>query len=147
MINKVLLAVDSFEHSGNALQFMQRMQHCITDVMVLTVVDNAFTLSHSGLRFNSGEREEYPAALREEALAQKQMGQVIRTLNEMGFNAHGLLAAGTPIEVIPEQMALFNCDLLIISHRHLTSLERWLNASVTRGLLDNIGRPVLVIPR
>ena len=40
----------------------------------------------------------------------------------MGFNAQGLLAAGAPIEVIPEQMALFNRDLLIISHRHLSSL-------------------------
>lgn len=70
-----------------------------------------------------------------------------RALKQMGFNAQGLLAAGAPIEVIPEQMALFNCDLLIISHRHLSSLGRWLNASVTRGLLDEIGQPVLVIPR
>ncbi|MEX5714489.1 universal stress protein [Serratia ureilytica] len=70
-----------------------------------------------------------------------------RALKQQGFNAQGLLAAGTPIEVIPEQMALFNCDLLIISHRHLSSLGRWLNASVTRGLLDEIGQPVLVIPR
>ena len=108
MIERVLLAVDCFEHSGNALDFMVRLQGSIGDVIVLTVVDNAFTLSRSGLRFDSD---------------------------------------GTPIEVIPEQMALFNCDLLIISHRHLSSLGRWLNASVTRGLLDEIGQPVLVIPR
>ncbi|CAI1025303.1 Universal stress protein family [Serratia proteamaculans] len=147
MINKVLLAVDNFEHSGNALQFMQRMQSCIANVMVLTVVDNAFALGRSGLRLNHAERDEYPAALREEALAQKQLGQVTMALNEMGFNAQGLLAAGVPIEVIPEKMVLFNCDLLIISHRHLSSLGRWLNASVTRGLLDEMRQPVLVIPR
>ncbi|WP_199637789.1 universal stress protein [Serratia sp. PAMC26656] len=147
MIGKVLLAVDNFEHSGNALQFMQRMQSCISGIIVLTVVDNAFTLSHSGLRFGSDESDEYPAAQHEEALAQKQLGQVIRALNQMGFRAQGLLASGAPIDVIPEQMVLFNCDLLIISHRHLSSLGRWLNASVTRGLLDEIGQPVLVIPR
>ncbi|AHY09006.1 universal stress protein [Serratia plymuthica] len=147
MIGKVLLAVDNFEHSGNALQFMQHMQSCISGIIVLTVVDNAFTLSHSGLRFDSDESDEYPAAQHEEALAQKQLGQVIRALNQMGFSAQGLLASGAPIDVIPEQMVLFNCDLLIISHRHLSSLGRWLNASVTRGLLDEIGHPVLVIPR
>ncbi|VEA67525.1 Universal stress protein family [Serratia plymuthica] len=147
MIGKVLLAVDNFEHSGNALQFMQRMQGCISGVIVLTVVDNAFALSHSGLRFGSDESDEYPAAQHEEALAQKQLGQVTRALNQMGFSAQGLLASGAPIDVIPEQMVLFNCDLLIISHRHLSSLGRWLNASVTRGLLDEIGQPVLVIPR
>ncbi|CAI1874227.1 universal stress protein [Serratia plymuthica] len=147
MIGKVLLAVDNFEHSGNALQFMQRMQSCISGIIVLTVVDNAFALSHSGLRFDSDESDEYPAAQHEVALAQKQLGQVTRALNQMGFRAQGLLASGAPIDVIPEQMVLFNCDLLIISHRHLSSLGRWLNASVTRGLLDEIGQPVLVIPR
>ena len=147
MIERVLWAVDCFEHSGNALEFMARLQGSIGGVIVLTVVDNAFTLSRSGLRFDSDEREEYPAAQREEALAEKQVGQVTRALKRQGFNAQGLLAAGSPIEVIPEQMALFNCDLLIISHRHLSSLGRWLNASVTRGLLDEIGQPVLVIPR
>ncbi|WP_241017480.1 universal stress protein [Providencia stuartii] len=38
-------------------------------------------------------------------------------------------------------------DLLIISHRHLSSFSRWLNTSVTRSLLDDISQPVLVIPR
>lgn len=57
------------------------------------------------------------------------------------------MAAGTPMEVIPEQMALFNCELLIISHRHLSSLGRLLNTSVTRSLLEDMLQPVLVIPR
>lgn len=60
MIERVLLAVDCFEHSGNALDFMARLQGSIGGVIVLTVVDNAFTLSRSGLRFDSDEREEYP---------------------------------------------------------------------------------------
>lgn len=96
MIERVLLAVDCFEHSGNALDFMARLQGSIGGVIVLTVVDNAFTLSRSGLRFDSDEREEYPAAQREEALAEKQVGQVTRALQQMGFNAQGLLAAGRP---------------------------------------------------
>ncbi|MEX5714488.1 hypothetical protein IC615_05050 [Serratia ureilytica] len=39
---------------------MARLQGSIGDVIVLTVVDNAFTLSRSGLRFDSEEREGIP---------------------------------------------------------------------------------------
>ena len=123
---------------------MARLQGCIGDVIVLTV-DNAFTLSRSGLRFDSDEREYGRSTGRGAGGKASRSGDA--GAEAVGFNAQGLLAAGTPIEVIPEQMALFNCDLLIISHRHLSSLGRWLNASVTRGLLDEIGQPVLVIPR
>lgn len=147
MINNVLLAVDSFTNSNNALKYMQGLQACIANVIVLTVVDSTFALSRSGLRSDSDEYDEYPAAQREEALAKEQIDQVINALNQMGFQAKGLLAAGAPIEVIPEQMTLFNCELLIISHRHLSSLGRLLNTSVTRSLLEEIGQPVLVIPR
>lgn len=147
MIDRVLLAVDSFANSGNALQYMQRLQGCISQIIVLTVIDSTFALSRTGLRYDSDECNEYPAAQREEALAKEQLTLVTQTLNQMGFQAQSLLAAGAPIEVIPEQMALFNCDLLIISHRHLSSLGRLLNTSVTRSLLEDIGQPVLVIPR
>ncbi|HBO23382.1 MAG TPA: universal stress protein [Providencia sp.] len=147
MIDRVLLAVDSFANSGNALQYMQRLQGSISEVIVLTVIDNTFALSRTGLRSDSDECNEYPAAQREEALAEAQLTLVTQALKQMGFQVKSLLAAGTPIEVIPEQMKLFNCDLLIISHRHLSSLGRLLNTSVTRNLLDDIGQPVLVIPR
>ncbi len=147
MINNVLLAVDNFANSSNALKYMQRLQGCISNVIVLTVVDSTFALSRSGLPSDSDECDEYPAAQREESLAKQQVDLVINALNQMGFKAQGLLAAGAPIEVIPQQMTLFNCDLLIISHRHLSSLGRLLNTSVTRSLLEDIGQPVLVIPR
>ncbi|ELX8381157.1 universal stress protein [Providencia vermicola] len=147
MIDKVLLAVDSFEHSHNALQYIQRLQGCISEIIVLTVIDSTFALSRTGLRIESDERNEYPAAQREEILAEEQVNLVTQALKRMGFQAQGVLAAGTPIEVIPEQMAKLNGDLLIISHRHLSSLSRLLNTSVTRSLLDAITQPVLVIPR
>ncbi|EPL9569640.1 universal stress protein [Providencia rettgeri] len=147
MIKNVLLAVDSFENSSNALNFMQRMTGCIHNVIVLTVVDNTFALSRTKLSENSDERDEYPAAQREEALAEKQLKDVTTALTNMGFKTQGLLVAGTPIETIPKQMEKHGCDLLIISHRHLSSFSRWLNTSVTRSLLDDISQPVLVIPR
>lgn len=146
MINNVLLAVDSFENSSNALSFMQRMTGCVSNVIVLTVVDNTFALSRTGLTKDSDEWDEYPAAQNEEALAQKQLKEVTNALNSMGFKAQGLLAAGTPIDTIPKKMEKYNCELLIISHRHLSSLGRWLSTSVTRSLLDDIAQPVLVIP-
>lgn len=146
MINNVLLAVDSFENSSNALNFMQKMTGCIHNVIALTVVDNTFALSRTGLTKDSAEWDEYPAAQREEALAQQQLQEVIRALNEMGFKTEARLAAGSPIDTIPKQMEKHNCELLIISHRHLSSLGRWLNTSVTRSLLDDITQPVLVIP-
>lgn len=146
MINNVLLAVDSFENSSNALNFMQRMTDCIHNVIILTVVDNTFALSRTGLTKDSAEWDEYPAAQREETLAQQQLQEVDRALNEMGFKTEALLAAGSPIDTIPKQMEKHNCELLIISHRHLSSLGRWLNTSVTRSLLDDITQPVLVIP-
>lgn len=102
MINNVLLAVDSFENSSNALSFMQRMTGCVSNVIVLTVVDNTFALSRTGLTKESDEWDEYPAAQKEEALAQKQVKEVTIALNNMGFKAEGLLAAGTPIDTIPK---------------------------------------------
>lgn len=146
MIKNVLLAVDSFENSSNALNFMRQMTGCIGHVIVLTVVDNTFALSRTGLTEDSDEWDEYPAAQREEAIAQKQLDEVTNTLKVMGFNTQGILAAGTPIDTIPKQLEKYNCDLLIISHRHLSSIGRWLNTSVTRSLLDDITQPVLVIP-
>ncbi|EPO5263246.1 universal stress protein [Providencia rettgeri] len=103
MINNVLLAVDSFENSSNALSFMQRMTGCVSNVIVLTVVDNTFALSRTGLSKDSDEWDEYPAAQKEEALAQKQLKEVTSALNSMGFKAQGLLAAGTPIDTIPKK--------------------------------------------
>lgn len=147
MIKNVLLAVDSFENSSHALEFMQRLTGCIHNVIVLTVVDNTFALSRTELSENSNERDEYPAAQREEALAEQQLKKVTEALLTMGFKTQGLLAAGTPIETIPKQMEKHHCELLIISHRHLSSFSRWLNTSVTRSLLDDIAQPVLVIPR
>lgn len=146
MIKNILLAVDSFENSSNALNFMQRMKGCIDNVIVLTVIDNTFALSRTGLTEDSDEWDEYPAAQREEITAQKQLQEVINALKNMGFQAQGLLAAGTPIDTIPKQLKKYDCDLLIISHRHLSSLGRWLNTSVTRSLLDDIAQPVLVVP-
>ncbi|MGG4610123.1 universal stress protein [Providencia sp. Me31A] len=146
MIKNVLLAVDSFENSSNALNFMQRMTGCIGNVVVLTVIDNTFALSRTGLKKDSDEWNEYPAAQHEEAIAQKQLQEVTNALKNMGFQAKGLLVAGTPINTIPKQLEKYDCDLLIISHRHLSSLGRWLNTSVTRSLLDDIAQPVLVIP-
>lgn len=147
MINNALLAVDNFENSRNALNYMRHLQGCIANVIVLTVVDNTFALSRTGLRSDSDELNEYPAAQYEEQLAEAQINRVVQSLHEMGYSAQGLMAAGTPMEVIPEQMALFNCELLIISHRHLSSLGRLLNTSVTRSLLEDMLQPVLVIPR
>lgn len=89
------------------------------------------------------EREARAETLRKE----KRILETMAGLAEKeGVEASGLLIQGVTEELILEETHKLQADLLIIGHRKLGLFQRMIKGNITRGILENIDIPTLVVP-
>jgi nucleotide-binding universal stress UspA family protein len=132
MLKKILLAVDGSENAEKALPWVKQYAARETaEVILLRVVRPEETLP------------EYLPGLVEEA--QKYLAGIERELNYAGVPCKLLVRKGNPARVIVHAADRERCDLILMSTRGGSRIERWMLGSVTEQVLRMSPDPVLVV--
>lgn len=78
------------------------------------------------------------------SLAQRKLDRMIRELERNGIQAESLCVAGDPVQVILEQAALWQADVIAVGTQGRTGLSRLVLGSVAEAVLGRAGCPVLI---
>jgi nucleotide-binding universal stress UspA family protein len=132
MLKKILLAVDGSENAEKALPWVkQYAARQMAEVVLLRVVRPEETQPQS----LPGEMEG----------VQKYLGRIERELNYAGVPCKVLVRKGNPARVIVRAADRERCDLILMSTRGGSGIERWMMGSVTEQVLRLSPIPVLVV--
>jgi nucleotide-binding universal stress UspA family protein len=144
MFRHVLVALDASAQSQQVLALAATLGTPHTRFHLLCAVDPSFD---TGAPVGAALRSEYAQADAEQRIAEAVLQQAYLQLREQGLDASTELAAGDPATLICDQAAARGCDLIVIGHRHLSRLARWVDRSVGRDVIEHASCPVLVEPR
>lgn len=145
MPHPVLIAIDASPAAASLLTLARRYcrpgEHTLH---VLLAIDSTFAVHDQPRAYTEQELEEYPAACDEQQLAERAVATAVRALREAGFDSLGCMVAGQPVEAIVAKAREFECELIIMGHRHLSRLGRLLDPSISAKVIDRVQVPVLV---
>jgi nucleotide-binding universal stress UspA family protein len=138
-VRSILLAVDSHEDVDAARRVLSRKPfRSGAEVTVLNVLSLAQPLWPGGLS--------QTGSLREKALkcAWSFAWEVAGHLSASGYTACALVGMGSPADVILQQAAALNVDLIALGSRPGRALSRFVLGSVSHRVLHRTACPVLV---
>lgn len=78
-------------------------------------------------------------------IVQRKLDRVTRELERNGIQAESVCVAGEPVQVILEQAALWQADVIVIGTKGRTGLSRLMLGSVAEAVLGRAGCPVLLV--
>src|SRR5690349_1784012 len=122
MLKKILLAVDGSENAEKALPWVKQYAARETAEVVLLRV----------IRPDEVESELLPGAMDE---ARTYLQGLERELHYAGVPCKILVRRGVPARVIVRAAEREQCDLILLSTRGGSSIERWVMGSVTEQVL------------
>lgn len=143
----ILIAIDASPASAPLIDLARR--YCRPGehpLQVLLAIDPTFAVHERPASYTEQELEEYPAACKEQQLAERALQQAVATLREAGFQCQGCMVAAQPVEAIVDKTRELGCELIIMGHRHLSRLGRLLDPSISSKVIDRVQVPVLVCP-
>jgi nucleotide-binding universal stress UspA family protein len=83
-----------------------------------------------------------------EGAARQALKEALDHLRESGTVARGHVAAGNVVDSMARHAALIDADMLVLGHRNLHGLARWLSAPSSYAELVRrvAGRAVITVP-
>lgn len=152
MFNTILVALDGSPQSAAVIELSRKVTagHPAA-IHILCVVDGAYLLPEENYFYleeqHATEASDgliYPPADREYQAAQETVNQAVDSLRWENRRVSGLIIGGEPTQVIIQQAARLKVDLIVMGHRHLSSLKRWVEHSIVKEVIDLAACPVLV---
>ena len=141
---KILLAIDSSEHSAAAVKAVaERPWPGKTKVRVLTAVEPV-TPSAAEVWYDAGGRLEQ-AQQEMRARAEQLTAGVAETLRGGGLLAEQVVREGEPRSVIVDEAEEWDADLIVVGSHGYTGLKRWLLGSVAQAVVAHAPCSVEVV--
>lgn len=78
------------------------------------------------------------------SLARRKLNRIIRELERDGIRAENVSVAGDPVQVILQQAAVWQADVIAVGTQGRTGLRRLVLGSVAEAVLGRAGCPVLI---
>lgn len=139
MFSSVLVAIDRWEHATRLLDLAKRVSIDGAKIEVI-YIDRSFPqkLEHINYIDNYIESSE------------KNSGeQIVRDalfylLSSSTFDVNGCVAGGDVAKMIIERAKVVNCDVIVLGHRALSRINRFLDPSIVAKVIDKAHCPVLI---
>ncbi|MGA7588418.1 universal stress protein [Rouxiella badensis] len=145
MFTHILVALDGSPQSQAVIALAHKISaEKLIKIDILCVVDGAFLIVDKNINDEAGDGLVYPPANQEYQQAQKMVNQAIAKLKTENRQVSGAIIGGEPTEVIIKEASRLNVDLIVMGHRHLSSLKRWVEHSIAKEVIDLADCPVLV---
>lgn len=152
MFSTILVAIDGSPQSHAVIELSRKVSEGrAANVHVLCVVDGAYFLSESQPMLTENPEEDaasdglvYPPANHEYHEAQHIVNGAVQALATHSRHVSGLILGGEPTAVIIREAARLKVDVIVMGHRHLSSLQRWVENSIVKEVIDLAACPVLV---
>jgi nucleotide-binding universal stress UspA family protein len=148
MFDKILLCVDGSHRTEGIVAAAAEVAKLHEAALhVVCVVDPAYFIAgqFEGRAGNAYESD-FPAAALEHESAIELVRQVTQSLASRDLVAAGHVMKGEPVRGILSAAEDYACDMILLSHRHLSWLKRFTHASICGEILELSPVPVLVIP-
>ena len=144
---KILVAIDDTDESWDAVDFTRRLvAGAGHEVIVLSVAEpgsmpSLLTMSDFGLGYP------FPASVGadDRQLRVDDAKKLVRETGKALGASAALVDVGAPVEVIEKVADEHDVDLIVVGSHDKNWFERWLDGSVSRRLVDDGTRPVLVV--
>jgi nucleotide-binding universal stress UspA family protein len=79
------------------------------------------------------------------AETRKLLEEAAQEIQSLGIpSVQRYLAFGEPVEQLADLVKKIDADLVVVGHRHLGTLDRWWQGSVSKNLIDTIDCSVLI---
>ncbi|EJL34189.1 universal stress protein [Novosphingobium sp. AP12] len=144
MLGKLLLCVDGSHRTGAIIATAASLATaCDAAVRVLCVVDPAYYLD--GIP-DGADEVDFPAAATEHEAAVELVHEVALSLRDRDIDATGHVLSGTPVKTILSAAQEWECEAIVLGHRHLSWFRRLTDRSICWEVLEQARVPVLVVP-
>ncbi len=116
-------------------------------VHILCAIDPAYFLDElDGEHPSRSDELDYPAAAMEREGADALVRKVTLELHAKGVEAVCSVVGGEPVQTLLSAARQFECDAIILGHRHLSRLGRLTGRSICHEILEKSPIPVFIIP-
>jgi nucleotide-binding universal stress UspA family protein len=132
---KILIAYDGSEAAGNALTRAGQIALRGGEVTVISVVPLQPSGPRSGGPVMSGDVEEH----------KRELVEAVAKLKEMGVEAKSIEAVGHPAEAIVDEAERGGFELIVVGHRGLHGVQRFLLGSTSTRVVTHAHCDVLVV--
>lgn len=148
MLGKLLICVDGSHRTGEIIETAARLAiACNATVHVLCVVDPAYYVGEIPNRVpDRADEADFPAAAIEHEAAIDLVREVAQSLSDKNIAATGQVLSGDPVETILSVAQEFDCEAIVLGHRHLSWFRRLADRSICWEILEHAQVPVLVVP-
>lgn len=144
MLGKLLICVDGSHRTGEIIETAASLAiACNATVRVLCVIDPAYYLD--GIP-DGADEVDFPAAAIEHEAAVELVREVAQSLGDKNIAATGQVLSGDPVETILSVAHEFDCEAIVLGHRHLSWFRRLADRSICWEILEHARVPVLVVP-
>ncbi len=145
MLQPVLIAVDGSPQAEAVTALaMKILNGQPVEVHVVCVVDGGYLSPDDEQGSEIWDGIVYPAAQHEHQAARQVIVRAVSLMREAGHKVTGDILPGEPVTVIIREAARRKAGLIVMGHRHLSTLKRWAEPSVVKEVIDLANCPVLV---
>jgi nucleotide-binding universal stress UspA family protein len=132
---KILIAYDGSEPAGHALTRAGQIALRGGEVTVISVVPLQASGPRSAGPVMSGDVEEH----------KRELNEAVAKLKEMGVDAKAIEAVGHPAEAIVDEAKRGGFELIVVGHRGLHGVQRFLLGSTSTRVVTHAHCDVLVV--
>ncbi len=132
---KILIAYDGSEPAGHALTRAGQIALRGGEVTVISVVPLQASGPRSAGPVMSGDVEEH----------KRELNEAVAKLKEMGVDAKAIEAVGHPAEAIVDEAERGGFELIVVGHRGLHGVQRFLLGSTSSRVVTHAHCDVLVV--
>jgi nucleotide-binding universal stress UspA family protein len=142
MYKRILLAYDGSSSGQQALvECRELAQWSRAELILVAVIPNmieAAALEPSYFELRMGDAQE--------ERVRQQLDEGLSRLQSMGFAARGEILHGEVIRQIAQHAQRTGADLIVVGHRHESSvLRRWWSGSTAKSLVEEAPCSVLIV--
>ncbi len=147
-VNRVLVPLDGSKHSGEVVQFLQRMplpKH--VEVLVMTVVQSFGAAFVKAYTLDLERDKQIVAELQkaEEEAAGRLLAEAENGFRRGGYRVSAVVARGDPSQEILGEAARRNVDLIALGAKGLTGVRGFLLGSVAQRIARYASAAVLIV--
>jgi nucleotide-binding universal stress UspA family protein len=145
MLETIAVAIDGTPAGQGALALAARIASKLGGcVRVLCTIDAAYALQNRPGAISQEDQIEYPEAAFEQQAAERIVADAVADLRRRGLETHGVILTGTPARAIVAEATRIGATLIVIGHRHLSWMDRFLHPPICWDVLEHAHCPVLV---
>jgi nucleotide-binding universal stress UspA family protein len=148
MFNNLLVLLDGSDQSVHVVDLARRVAAPGTaTVHLLCAVDQSYALP---LYCDGGVALDgliYPCAHTQTSFALSVLQVATAQLADRDFKIEQHLRPGDPAEVVIEQARRLNTEVILMGHRRLSLIRRWVNPPISRKIIEESPCAVLIETR